>query len=1853
MLACSILLSEIPVYAVSDMPIADESQEIETEEIEEIEEDATDLEEPQASEIVPDTSFETENIETDSEGFEILITEEVPPLKTGYFSENEQNYYADSNGTLQSGWIKLGDEWKYFDKEQGYIEIISETEDGYWYYLEDGRITYFDKKTTVVLDCWKTINNQKYYFDEDGFVVKGWHQDGTYWYFADETGQMQKGPYTVGEGEDAKNYYFDANYRLSSGWKKIDGIYRFFNYDENHENCYEIEFDTTTGWLTAVEDGRKCYIDAKGPAIGWRNLDGYRYHFDANGFMDTGLFQDGRYHYFAETEETATEESPLGNVAKGARKVGDIVYGFHASKYYRVTGWQTFDGNRYYFQDDYSAVTGWYKDGNYWYYAEPSAETEELQPTPEGAMAIGVKTITETNENGELIEKNYYFDSNYRLKTGWIKIDNEWRYFEKADKPEDCYEILTAKDEGWMNLADESGRISYVNSKNAIVKGWQTIDGYRYYFDAEGFLKTGWFEESGKKYYAETVDTFEADSPVGNIVRGVKVIDGITYVFHGKSYYTLKGWQTINGKKYYVNTDGSVHTGWYKEGNYWYYVDSECVRAKGEKIIAEANENGELIEKTYYFDNNYRLKSGWNKINNIWRYFEKSDIPEECYEINCISENGWMFFDDESGRKSYVNAKNNTLVKGWLTLDGVKYYFDADGFLKTGWFTVGAGKYYANENGVVEQQISGMKNTWWENEGHKYYFNSKGQLLKGFQTISKQRFYFNNDGILQTGWFEVNGKMYYGEPEQKEDGTLQGSLAKGAKTLSVDMEYGETATYVFHSSQYYRMSGFQNAGGNRYYLNPENDCRANFGWFEVKGKTYYGAPLSEDNKTLQGSLKKGAQEIVLNSETGETATYVFHSSQYYRLTGLQSSGGKRYYLQANGKARTGWFTIGTDLYYGEPETTEDGILKGTLAAGAKEIERVNGSKETYFFHTKSNYRLTGWQTVDKKRYYLKSNGTAQTGWFTLGGKIYYGEPETTEDGTLKGTIAVGAKKIDGKTYVFHSSKYYRVTGWQTVNKKKFYLKSNGIAQTGWFRVGKKWYYGEPETTENGILRGTLANGFKVIPVSEEEGSIERKYYFDSNCRLTTGWKTISKVRYFFQKDDSPWNCYLICEGPSRTGWFTFEGDKKSYLNSKGQFLTGWQSISKKKYYFNSEGIMQTGWCTISGKEYYFNSEGIYIPMTTPSLVSVTSTKYECADVKWKAVSGAKNYIVEYSKNKAFPSWNTQMVTVADASATETCVEGLSGNATYYFRVRYTVWNEDETASEITNSIYSAVKNVIVQGEIEPTADAAEVSECEIVSGSRDGGIMVKFKASLGIHRIKSVDDNYYIVETESYGADLDREEPVAVIEKIFDIDTNFEIGAGEAEAALMNKFALAIKNEDESYELISEPVGITNPEVISKNKAEMLRPVSKKGIQAVALNERRDDGSPKPTDDNAYGSNTKHTLFNIMLNDLIGTSEGNGFVPYEYKGKTYYFSNCAAEQETVRNLVAGYPQYIKPGVIATNKVAVTFVLLLQYDNDATYLIDPAARSKGHKYYTLNVREEEARETWEALFFYLGEIFGQEDCYVTHWVLGNEINSSKAWNYQGSLSFSNYIKSYASAFRLLYNGVKAGKTGNNVYVSLDNGWTAAPDTYSGKTTLDKFAEYAQEENKDMLWSIAYHGYSYPLTRNDFWNDSKNTTSSVNTKYISMKNIAVLTNYAATLEQKYEKPAGSIRVILSEQGYNGKSNAKSQAEALARGYYLAEFNDRIDAFIIRAIIDDEDETAGGLHLGIRDLGHDKRISYFVYEYMDSDLDYMKQLIPGNIVSYGNIKKFEDAQKILGGTNWEKIIPGFSREKLAAMH
>ena len=587
-------------------------------------------------------------------------------------------------------------------------------------------------------------------------------------------------------------------------------------------------------------------------------------------------------------------------------------------------------------------------------------------------------------------------------------------------------------------------------------------------------------------------------------------------------------------------------------------------------------------------------------------------------------------------------------------------------------------------------------------------------------------------------------------------------------------------------------------------------------------------------------------------------------------------------------------------------------------------------------------------------------------------------------------------------------------------------------------------------------------------------------------------------------------------------------------------------------------------------------------------------------------------------------------------------EGRQGNAA--FNVYSYKENYVDLANAFGNNLKSYYLHYINNGYYEGRTgvEIGKFISCEIVEATLESATV-----QIEIELNDAVEDyeEYYVVEVDSYNGktieNIIAKKSGQAGNEIIHITGSKE----EIHSMLMNKFALAFENSDGKMYIVSKPIAISNPEAIATNTTAIFKGTSKKGLQGITY------ASYNAGDDivDARNANTKQTLLNLDIASIVSTTQKSGYTAYTYKGNTYYFSDLAALKASISSMNSGYKQYLY-GNSDTTPVAVTLCLLLSYNSENSYLIDPAARVAGHSYYMLNVREEKARETLEALFLYLGETFGQENCYVSNWVLGNEINSSKAWNYSGSLDFETYMDCYAAAFRLLYNGVKSTKTGNTVGISLDNGWTAAPDTYAGKTTLDAFARKIHELNSNIDWSIAYHAYSYPLTRADFWNDYSNTTDSLSTKYISMRNISVLTNYAGTLENTYGKAQGTIRVLLTEQGYSYGAGAELQGQAIARGFYIAQFNDRIDAFIIRAVVDDKDETSGKLYFGLMNSNTEKRIAFYVYEYMDSDIDKFSNVSASGTVSSANYSKFNKAKEIVCNTNWSSIVPGYDKTLLA---
>lgn len=159
------------------------------------------------------------------------------------------------------------------------------------------------------------------------------------------------------------------------------------------------------------------------------------------------------------------------------------------------------------------------------------------------------------------------------------------------------------------------------------------------------------------------------------------------------------------------------------------------------------------------------VKTGWKTDGkNVWyvkedgsiykKTFKTIDGKRYYFDANGYRASGWKKI---SKKYYYFDTKTGEQKKGWLTLSGKKYYLDPDtGARKTGWITVDGDQYYMQSNGV-------MKKGWLTLNGKKYFLKLKtGKMAKGWLTYGKNTYYFNTKtGVMRKGWLTLSGKKYY------------------------------------------------------------------------------------------------------------------------------------------------------------------------------------------------------------------------------------------------------------------------------------------------------------------------------------------------------------------------------------------------------------------------------------------------------------------------------------------------------------------------------------------------------------------------------------------------------------------------------------------------------------------------------------------------------------------------------------------------------------------------------------------------------------------------------------------------------------------------------------------------------------------------------------------------------------------------------------------------------------------------------------------------------------------------------------------------------------------------------------
>ena len=159
-----------------------------------------------------------------------------------------------------------------------------------------------------------------------------------------------------------------------------------------------------------------------------------------------------------------------------------------------------------------SALAGWQKDGNKWWYSYEN-----------GGYA---KNTWIQDGNGW-----YYFGGDGYMVTGWRNLGS-WYHFNSSGK----------MDTGWLN---DGGTWYYLDQSGAMVTGWRQIDGTWYHFDASGKMITNTYID--QKYYVDSNGQW--DGSTGSAVSETNTAaaaaepasnKSITFTFHQNGWYVAR-----------------------------------------------------------------------------------------------------------------------------------------------------------------------------------------------------------------------------------------------------------------------------------------------------------------------------------------------------------------------------------------------------------------------------------------------------------------------------------------------------------------------------------------------------------------------------------------------------------------------------------------------------------------------------------------------------------------------------------------------------------------------------------------------------------------------------------------------------------------------------------------------------------------------------------------------------------------------------------------------------------------------------------------------------------------------------------------------------------------------------------------------------------------------------------------------------------------------------------------------------------------------------------------------------------------------------------------------------------------
>ena len=328
----------------------------------------------------------------------------------------------------------------------------------------------------------------------------------------------------------------------------------------------------------------------------------------------------------------------------------------------KLTGWQTINGQQYFYKEDGTKATSSWIDRFY------------------------------VNKEGKKVVSEIIYDENYKAsfflkadgtyaENQWLEINGKWYYFKAGgymakNQWKDRYYL---KDNGQMAINEwvHTPQAFFAKSDGSYAENqWLEINGKWYYFKVGGYMaKSEW---KGNYYL----------NPNGAMAKQEWIYDD-----QYKSYF-------------YAKKDGKyAEKEWIQDGGKWYYLLSGGYLATRQWIGDYfVNGSGAMMAKEWLFDPSYQsmfylnadgryARKEWVQIDGDWYYFKGNGAR---------AEREWV--------GNYYLGDAGVMATGVVTVGDTKYTFSNSGTIEKqekaniGWVQKNGQRYFYNNR---SQQIGG------------------------------------------------------------------------------------------------------------------------------------------------------------------------------------------------------------------------------------------------------------------------------------------------------------------------------------------------------------------------------------------------------------------------------------------------------------------------------------------------------------------------------------------------------------------------------------------------------------------------------------------------------------------------------------------------------------------------------------------------------------------------------------------------------------------------------------------------------------------------------------------------------------------------------------------------------------------------------------------------------------------------------------------------------------------------------------------------------------------------------------------------------------------------------------------